>query len=460
LANGRKFAYKCDVDLRARIEENIREHQLLKDGAAALLGVSGGVDSMVLLHLFEELAPAHRWSLAVAHFNHCLRGAESDADEAFVRSAAAQGNFSFHSAADDVRAFAQNGGISIEMAARELRHRFLIETARHTGIHQIVLAHHEDDNLETFWLRLLRGDVGRGLVGMRWKRPTGKEEVIQFIRPLLNVRKQDLQEYAAEREIPFREDASNADPAFLRNRLRLEILPRLEAFQPALRHVVSRSLEVLTAEKAFLEEEAQRWLGNPDRDFSVLHIALQRELIRQQLIRLGISPNFDRIEELRTTTDIPVSVSSTERVSRSPRGLLMMDRPAPLEFSGQKQAIDVSVPGQCTFDGVDFEWEAMESRGAAAPGVEYFDADSVGKAVVIRRWAPGDRFQPSGLAAESKLQDLFTNQKIAADEKRQRLVAEAEDGKILWVEGLRISERHKVKPQTRQVLKWTWRRER
>ena len=325
LANSADFAYKSDVELRTRIENNIRANKLLEEGATALLGISGGVDSMVLLHLLQELAPQNNWSLSVGHFNHCLRGKESDADEAFVREAADRLTLPFRSSRSDVRAFAVEKGISIEMAGRELRHRFFIETAAACGADRIALAHHADDNVETFWLRLLRGDVGRGLAGIRWERSAGPGTDIRFIRPLLNISKRDLLQYANERNLSFREDASNADPAFLRNQLRLELLPKLEEFQPAIRDITLRTVEVLGAEKAFLEAEAQRWLSERKQSFGELHLALQREVVRQQILQFGIQPSFELIEELRLKPDCPISFSPTQWISRSTSGLLQRD---------------------------------------------------------------------------------------------------------------------------------------
>jgi tRNA(Ile)-lysidine synthase len=444
------------VELRARVEGNILQHKLLESDGPVVLGISGGVDSMVLLHLIGELAAQYNWSITVAHLNHRLRGSASDGDEAFIREEARKLNFPFRSARSDVRVWATQKGVSIEMAGRELRHAFLMETAIAGRANRIAVAHHADDNIETFWLRLLRGEVGRGLAGIRWERSAGPETGIRLVRPLLNISKGDLLEYAKERNIAFREDASNADPAFQRNRLRLELLPRLEQFQPAIRDVTLRTIEVLGAEKAFLESEAQRWLEKPGSSLNELHIALQREIIRQQLMRLAVQPNFELIEGLRLGPHRPIAVSATERISCSASGFVSLEQLSTTQFSDEKQTINLQQMGESQFRNVSFCWEQAEARGAAELGAEYFDADLVGKRGLIRTWAPGDRFQPSGSSSESKLQDLLTNLKIPADEKRRRLVALAEDGKIFWVEGLRISERHKVTPQTRRVLKWGW----
>ena len=150
-----------------RVEENIARQHLLKDGAKVLVAVSGGVDSMVLLHVLHELAPLHQWSLTVAHFNHQLRGRAAEADLRFVQRAAQKLGLPFESATANVQQFATAQKLSVEMAARKLRHEFLARTARAVGAKQIALAHHADDQTELFFLRLLRGAGSGGLGGDR-----------------------------------------------------------------------------------------------------------------------------------------------------------------------------------------------------------------------------------------------------------------------------------------------------
>jgi tRNA(Ile)-lysidine synthase len=458
LANARPIGYKSPVDLTAKVQANIRQHKLLDPGTPVLLAISGGVDSMVLLRLLHTLAGENKWSLNIAHFNHQLRAEASDADEAFVRATASRLQVPFHSAASDVRAFAQQNGLSIEMAARELRHQFLVATAKKLNIQRIALAHHADDNIETFWLRLLRGDVGAGLAGIRWQRPAGPAACIHLIRPLLNIPKTALLEYASQEKIEFREDLTNRDPTFLRNRLRLELLPQLEQFQPALREITLRAAEVLAAEKSFLEAEARRWLTARDRAFFDLHLALQREILRVQIVSHGFRPTFELIEDLRRFADSLVSVSPTHRVRRTAAGDVILEattEAAP--FLEKAQTVSLTAQGRVVFDNIGFEWELVPARGEPAPGVEFFDADTLGPDLTLRHWQAGDRFQPIGLAHDAKLQDLFTNQKLPPAEKRRRTLATS-NGNIFWVEGLRISERHKVTPASKRILRWTWRR--
>ena len=171
----------------------------------------------------------------MAHFNHRLRGRASDADEAFVCKTAEAMKLPFIMAGADVKKFARESKLSIEMAARKLRHEFFAKAAHSHKIKTIALAHHADDQVELFFLRLLRGAGGSGLAGMKWRSPSPADKTISLVRPLLDFSKAELEQYARENKIRYREDATNLSPDFLRNRIRHELLPLLRRhYQPAL----------------------------------------------------------------------------------------------------------------------------------------------------------------------------------------------------------------------------------
>jgi tRNA(Ile)-lysidine synthase len=455
LANGLIQRKKTGVDLVARMERNIADRALLRPGAAVLIGVSGGVDSMVLLHGFQKLAASNGYSLAVAHFNHQLRGAESDGDEEFVRNAADARRLPFHAGKGDVAGHARTARISIEMAARKLRHDFLLETARKLNCGAIALGHHADDQAETFWMRLLRGDAGIGLAGMRWKRSAGDQPVIELIRPMLSISRAEIESFATAEQIQFREDSSNSELLYQRNRLRHEVLPALEKYQPELRAISTRTAELLGAEKEFISGLAARWLSEPKEPFQTLHPALQREVIRLQLLALSVRPTFDLIDRLRLSTTI---ISHGLRLRRADSGIIEVESRESIEFSESARSIRLGVAGSVIFDSVEVAWDRATVRGPAASGTEYFDAAKIGHQIVLRHWQPGDRMHPAGANGTAKLQDLFTNLKVPASERRRRIVAVSEKGEIFWAEGLRISEEAKVTASTETILRWKWRR--
>lgn len=508
------------------VEQCIQTRRLFRPGQRILVAVSGGADSMVLLHLLHELAPRHGWQLAAAHFNHQLRGRSSAADEQLVRRAARELKVPLLAGRAEVLKFARSRKLSVEMAARELRHEFLARTAKRRRIPSVALAHHADDQLELFFLRLLRGSGGEGLAGMKWRSPSPSDADIQLVRPLLDQPKAVLAGYARAQGIRYREDASNAVLDFQRNRIRHELLPLLRGkYQPALDKTVSRVMEIVGAEAEFAAQAAQEWLeaagrpksgevGAPLRRllrgkegerkpllFDSLPVAVQRCCVRLQLLRQGVEPDYELVEQLRVAADRPVTLSRAQAPGEARAGrtgeLLAavaargVDRGAEARGTGGMSAPQYAVrdrlgrvhlqaaasegfslsstdvdlaggAGEVEFDGARVWWRINPKKAVKPPRVgvqrEYFDADKVGVRVRLRHWRPGDRFQPIGMASSVKLQDLFTNEKVPRARRRQMIVAATARGEVFWVEGLRISERFKLTGETIHSLQWRWKR--
>jgi tRNA(Ile)-lysidine synthase len=452
-------------DLTSHIESSIGAKRLFRDGQRILAAVSGGLDSMVLLALLHCLSKTHRWKLTVAHYNHQLRGAASDADEQLARKTARKLGLPFVAGRGDVPKFARKNGLSVEMAARKLRHDFLAATAAKLKIPTVALAHHADDQVELFFLRLLRGAGGGGLAGMKWSNPSPSAPKIRLARPLLDLSKDDLRSIASQNKIAFSEDASNASIDFQRNRVRHELIPLLTRhYQPALGRSVLRLMEVVGAEAEFAATAARDWLeGGRTPRFADLPLAVQRQIIHLQLIEGGLSPDFDLIERLRLSAGQWIAVNADCSVSRDATGLVHRRRLESFRFSLRKREVSLSAgEGRLTFGGLKIQWEIgddKEMMTAAKPAnVEYFDADKVGTPIWLRCWQPGDRFQPIGTGSARKLQDLFTNLKVPPGERRRRVIAATRQGALFWVEGLRIAEKFKLDEHTVRKLKWNWRR--
>jgi tRNA(Ile)-lysidine synthase len=478
-----------------QFQGEIQNRRLFLRGQKILVAVSGGVDSMVLLHALALLTNKICSQIVVAHFNHQLRGRSSDADEKLVRKTAAALKLPIVAGRADVKSFAKKSGLSIEMAARKLRHEFFARIARQRKIPTVALAHHADDQIELFFLRLLRGAGGEGLAGMKWRSPSPADKKITLVRPLLGLTKTGLLHFARENKIHFREDATNASTGFFRNRIRNELLPLLQKrYQPGLAKSVLRLMEIVGAESEFVSEAARTWLDNFRRrrgdethfqnpkseirnrkwsqsphvvscGFDQLPIAVQRRVLQSQLVALQLTADFELVESLRQTAGVAVSVSRDISVSRDAAGRLNLKRLQPAEFNAGELAVNLTGRArEVNFDGALVKWsfdtqkDFKRSRGETA--CEFFDADKIGRKVMLRHWRAGDRFQPIGLNAPAKLQDLLTNAKIPREQRHDLLVAATAGGETFWVEGLRISENFKLTPETKRRTVWRWRRER
>lgn len=455
-------------DLFREVESLIVSENLLPRGARALTAVSGGADSMVMLDLMHRLAARYDWKLVVAHFNHGLRGADSDADEAFVKEAARSLGWPFAGECWERSDARRPGDGGPEMAARRVRHRFFGRTALKHDSRFIALGHTEDDQLETFFLRVLRGGGGRGLAGMRVRSPAVYHEEIELIRPLLRQTRDAVRAHAAAHRIVYREDRSNATDAFARNRVRHRLIPVLDReFGPGARRNLLRSMEITGAESDHCADAASRWLAatRPEVGFERLDPAIQRQCIVLQLEALSIQPRFAWVEHWRVRSDVPLEIAPGMRLRRSSAGRLeWIDPPVSPTFGADERRLSLgagATSGTIRFGGLEIRWSIERlsspvSRPRPPVGVEWFDFEKVGGEVRLRHWRPGDRFEPSGLGHAARLQDLFTNLKIRRERRYELVVAETAGGELFWVEGVRIAERFKLDIESVHRLKWNW----
>lgn len=355
------------------------------------------------------------------------------------------------------------------MAARDVRHEFLARTALRLGIRSIALAHHADDQVELFFLRLFRGSGADGLGGMRWRGRSPSHRDVVIVRPLLDLQKTDLRAWAKDEGVRYREDASNASRDIERNRIRHELLPLLRRrFQPALQRTVARVMDMARMDSECLNALAERFLDSKRKSFSRLPVALQRRCIQLQLQRSNIRAEYELVERLRTGGGKQVMVSEAKILALDRNGRLEVKQAAEIprrsiEANSAAMGMKLDVEsGAGRFGGLAFRWR-VERAGRGVPSkkgtrTEFFDADRLGLRIILRQWRAGDRMQPIGMASSVKLQDLFTNLKIPRGERHKLVILTTRSGEVVWVEGMRISERFKLQSGTTRRLRWQWKR--
>lgn len=440
-------------DMFAEVRRLVRRERMVQPGNALWVAVSGGVDSMVLLHVLRELG----YLCHVAHVDHGLRGAESDADRALVEEQAKRLGLPFRSVRVDPKAAAE--GISVQMAARELRYAWFKELLRE-GPACMALGHHRDDVAETLMLNLMRGIGAHGWSGI----PAVTElEEGRICRPLLGVDREQIMEYAVANHISFREDASNVDPKYLRNRVRAELLPLMENMRPGARRTVARGAELLKGLAAAADRQlARETEGLAPDDAGVLCIPNERlegsAAPRLFLMRLlgGIDLHPDLIDQLleavrdRSTGarfyagEFRISVGRTHLVvHREPDGFPTFDISRSDDEEG---AVGPFHWRRCTPVEVDLS-EGMNTA--------WLDLDTVEFPLTLRPWQPGDRMRPIGLGGSKLISDILIDAGISRKDKAATYVL-LSGSEIIWLVGHRVAEGFSPGPGTKRVLQVTF----
>lgn len=432
-----------------RIRRTITDHALAKEHEPLWVAVSAGVDSMVLLHALRRIGhPCH-----VAHVDHGLRGAESDADREFVRTYCEEHHIPFTAQQVDVRSRAEGSGESVQMAARVLRLEWLKALARNGPV-RVATAHHADDVIETFFLGLIQGMGANG-----WGSIPVASDV--FIRPLIDVSRAEILAYAKEHGVPWREDASNAESKYLRNRVRNELLPLLESWRPGTRRNLSRNMRLFGELDALSSKAGAQVLRTlrPEPDGS-LRVPFERILGDAPLVVLyhvvhGMGFHPDRLEDMldaithnRTGARFPAA----EHEVFIDRAHLVIARLSGPQHSWIIPSPDANGPAMPLHIMSVFA-DAIEPASDRATA--WLDADRVLFPLELRPWRRGDRMRPDGLGGSKLISDILIDAKVPRDRKdRVYVLADAE--RIIWLCGMRLSEDVKASKASTRVIKCTW----
>jgi len=490
------------IKLESNVVAFIQRYSLISPGETVVVGVSGGADSVCLLHVLAKRQKGLGIKLHVAHVNHQLRGIESEADAQYVSDLAGSLGIPITISKQDVAAYRTERNCSIEEAARELRYAFLARVAREVGANRIAIGHTRDDQVETILMHILRGTGITGLCGLApcspmacdyqglsLRAPTSRGNLL-VIRPLLDITREETTGYCQEHQLNPRIDSSNLSLSFFRNRLRLQLLPLLRQYNPSVDQALLRLADIAKEDNAFIDQHAlELWdkvarqennaIYLDRKQIASLPIALQRQLLKAAVTKLAGDVRdieASHVEAARSLLNKPAG----KRISL-PRGLICQggydelviattakqSQLLPCPFPPLPGEVPLKMPGETVFSG----WKVVASivRGqAASPSlrgvlstsketgqsnlIAHFDLRKTGTELFVRQRRPGDRFQPLGMSMPKKLYEFMVAAKIPRS-WRDHIPILCSPQQIIWVVGWRIDDRVKVTEASKEILR-------
>ncbi len=433
----------------------ISRHELFTRGDKILLTVSGGVDSMVMLSLLV----ATGYNVGVAHCNFCLRGAESDEDEVVVEEEAKRYGVPFYNRRFDTAGEMERTGESMEMAARRLRYTWFNELCAEHGYTVIAVAHHIDDSIETFFINLLRGTGLKGLTGIH-------SQMGRVVRPLMFASRKDILEYAVANRIPFREDSSNRSTKYLRNKIRLGLLPMIREINPKFTPMMRGNLRRLDDAQNFIRVMTGKIAGEiieSHGGIDTIHAdridpALPRDFVLYEILNSAYGFKGDVVDSLCKALEGGQSgrrFYSREYVACTDRGTVAVSRiteddacESSLDSDAMRAYCGASV---LYFDHTDID---NVTDFCVPQDVALLDERKLQYPLTLRRWREGDSFVPFGMNERKKVSDFLIDAKVSMLEKSRQFVL-LSGGDIVWLVGRRTDNRYRITDSTEEILKIT-----
>lgn len=437
------------------------DNQLIREGEKIVVAVSGGVDSVVLLNSLINIKDLLKLSLVVVHFNHELRGKESNEDEEFVTNLAKQYGMECYIERANTKLIAENQKLSTQEAARNLRYAFFSKIRTSLGFSKIATGHNADDNVETVMLNLFRGTGVEGLSGI----PIARSDN-DVIRPLLFATRQDIETFALEKKLPYRVDSSNLKDDYLRNFLRHNLIPIIkENINPNIAATIFRTSMLFNDLDQFLSELTRKQLPEiiiqkkTDEIIIDLNKLHQKPIFLQEHFLFNITKEFTKQEvHFSTVRAIHKTTYSEPGTSCSLRidSVFFKDRNIGV-FRNLKNILpftyNIMIGNDYKFEHFYFKSEYVESAQLNDnPNEEYIDGKLINNDLIIRNWNEGDYFYPIGMEGKKKLSDFFVDEKLPIFKKPTIPILES-NGKIVWICGMRLDNRFKLTPKTKKIVK-------
>ena len=416
-------------------------------GKKILIACSGGLDSVVLSRLFKEL----NYDISLAHCNFSLRGKESDEDEKFVILLADKLSIPIFNKKFNTKAYKIKHKLSTQVAARQLRYQWFEEVCTEHSFDYLATAHHLDDDLETFLINLSRGTGLRGLIGI----PLINDKII---RPFLNFPRADILQYAKEKNSPWREDSSNQTSDYLRNKLRIEVIPRLKEVDHNLLNGFHQTQKYLNDSMALVNDYMalikNLVVDETEDGFEIDVLKLQdlpntNALLYELLAPFGFTA-WDDISDLLTAQSGKQIFSESHRILKNRKSLLLVEN----SFVHNEETYTIKESDTGIDTPINLIIEQVDKTSDYTPSIVYLDLQKLNFPLQLRKWREGDSFYPFGMKGKKKLSKFFKDEKLSLVAKEKTWVLTS-GNHIVWIVGMRSDHRFKVENQTKKILKIT-----